>query len=74
MEFFFFPKTRKDLFTNRVTMLQKLNLALDNIEAGQPKPVALIGRRRIGKTEILRYWIATLNREGVFPIWVDLQE
>ncbi|MEA2085106.1 MAG: restriction endonuclease [Thermodesulfobacteriota bacterium] len=74
MEYFFFPKARKNLFTNRVSMLKKLNLALDELQAARPGPVALIGRRRVGKTELLRYWVATLKRKGVFPIWVDLQE
>lgn len=74
MEYFFFPKARKNLFTDRASILKKLNLALDELQAARPGSVALIGRRRIGKTELLRYWVATLKRKGVFPIWVDLQE
>ncbi len=73
-EYFFFPKARKKLFTDRVSILKKLNLALDEVQAARPAAVALIGRRRIGKTELLRYWVATLKRKDVFPIWVDLQE
>ncbi|MGB1253042.1 MAG: ATP-binding protein [Candidatus Promineifilaceae bacterium] len=54
------------MFVNRQTEFAHLDSALANIHRGTAQLVMLYGRRRIGKTTLLRHWAETTNASVIY--------
>ena len=67
--------TTPPYFTNRVSELTTLALVADDLLAGRPRPVALFGLRRIGKTLVCQEQMRRLHASSqVIPVYLDLQD
>jgi AAA+ ATPase superfamily predicted ATPase len=76
MTLYFYPSDLRQQFVDRERELQQLEYYLSQLRAGRPTHIALFGLRRIGKTLLLKEFMARLLAEGddVLPIYVDLSE
>jgi len=76
MALYFYPPDLRRQFVNRERELQQLAHYLDQLRAGRPTHVALFGLRRIGKTLLLKEFMARLleQSDDVIPVYMDLSE
>jgi AAA+ ATPase superfamily predicted ATPase len=76
MTLYFYPPDLRQQFVDRERELQQLDHYLDQLRAGRPIHIALLGLRRIGKTLLFKEFMARLLAKGddVIPIYVDLSE
>lgn len=73
MELYIYPTSRKQLFTNREHLRSEINLNIARLEKGQGKHLCLIGLRKIGKTELLKYSLSEQVTSN-HAIYLDLEE
>jgi len=73
----FYPSTERALFVNRQAELARLAYCRDRLQEGRPQAanLALFGLRRIGKTMLLKEFMAhTLETcPQVVPVYLDLE-
>jgi len=76
MTLYFYPPDLRQHFVDRERELQQLAHYVDQLRSGRPTHVALFGLRRIGKTLLLKEFIARLLERdaNVVPIYIDLSE
>jgi hypothetical protein len=75
LNYFYPPSVRRD-FTDREKKLALLSLMLRRTAGGRPQRMAVMGLRRIGKTVLLKEFVArTLAGDAqVWPIYVNCEE
>ena len=73
MELYIYPTSRKKLFTNREHLRSEINQNIARLEKGRGKHLCLIGLRKIGKTELLKYSLSE-HVSSKLTIYLDLEE
>lgn len=69
-----YPRTERELFTNREDVLMMLDLALEDVRRGAFKGFTLFGIRRSGKTLILKEFLTRAIRDPTINVvYVDFE-
>lgn len=65
----------KNLFTNRKSELNILRRAVEDLDEGIVRNIALFGLRRIGKTFLIqRFFKALIKSDKIYPIYINLED
>lgn len=74
MTLYFYPQDLRQQFVDREKELEQLMHHMRELRSGRPIHTALFGLRRIGKTLLLKEFIARLLDQGdeVVPVYMDL--
>lgn len=65
---------KDELFHDRTGELARLRHSIERLRAGSPEWIALLGRRKVGKTSLLLEFERTLPETGVHTVLIDAFE
>jgi len=70
----FYPPSLRDSFTNRAAELRLLEHAAQKVQQGQPLHLSFLGPRRVGKTMLLKEFLAQHQQDpALIPAYVNFQ-